>query len=451
MKRFAIAVASLGLAATILLPTVTQAATLDVPKTAWPACSTIQLTWCVSAVSIQAPGQAAQTLTWVPSGTALVTTTTSTTTSTTTTTPGSSTTTTAPPSTTTTTTPPSSLTSQGTTTFPGYWTSTTWPDSSLGFGGLYVQAKAANVFSNYMLFNVLPAIQDPSSNDVFVANAAGTNYTASLSPDDVITVSLETGTANAGVSMAIANNFSDTVGSDANGTNLTFSATPVPVGVANNTNQCTGETGVAVASTTELQVIVAPTNDPTSGFGVDGVSGDMYVESNGACSLSTPVWNAATSTMEWTVGAPHFLPDGATINQGFYQAMIPGADAGLLWGLTDINQAATALSISETSSGGSTNNVAVSSISVKNGNIIISSTGFNFSSPTFKLTKNPHYKAKTTISCVKRKNMKKVRGVLPKCPAGYKLVSTFKCVKGKSVKGVTGVSPRCPAGYKRKV
>lgn len=447
MKRFSIVLASLGLAATVLTPTVGQAATLAVPKTPWPVCSTIQLTWCVSAVSIQAPGQAAQNLTWVPAGTPSVTTTSSTTT----TLAGSSTTTTtAPTSSTTTTLPSSSPATQGTTTFPGYWTSASWPDSSLGFGGLYIQAMAANVFSNYMLFNVLPAIQDPSSNNVFIANATGTNNTASLSPDDIISVSLETGTADAGVSMAIANNFSDTVGSDANGTNLTFSATPVPVGVASNSNQCTGETGVAAAATTELQVIVAPTNDPTSGFGVDGVSGKMYVESNGACSLSTPVWNAATSTLQWTVAAPHFLPDGVTVNQGFYQAMIPGADAGLLWGLTNVNQAVSALAVSETSSGGATNNVAISSISVKGGNIIISSTGFNFSSPTFKLTKNPHYKTKTTISCIKGKTVKKVGGVLPKCPGGYKLIKRITCVRGKIVKAEAGVSPRCPAGYKRK-
>lgn len=309
---------------------------------------------------------------------------------------------------------------------------------------------AANEFSNYMLFNVLPAIQDSSSNNVYIADEAGTNVSASLSPDDIITVTLETGTAAAGVAVAIANNFSDTVASDANGTNLTFTATPVPVGVASATNQCVGETGVAVASITELQVIVAPTNDPTSGFGVDGVSGKMYVESNGSCSLSTPVWNAATSTLAWTVAAPHFLPDGVTINRGFYQAMIPGADAALLWGLTNVNQAASALSISETSSGGAANNAAVSSISVKNGNIIISSTGFNFSSPTFKLSKNRHYKTKSTISCVRGKMVRKVAGVLPRCPSGYRQLSSISCVRGKSIKKVTAVSPRCPVGFRRK-
>jgi hypothetical protein len=401
MKRFLLVTAGIALTAGILIPTTSQADTLVVPQAPWPVCSSVQLTWCVSAVSIQAPGQTVQNLTWVPSGTAA-------------------------PSMTTTATPTTpAITAEGSTEFSGFWSSSSWPDSGLGFGGLFVQAEAANQFSNYMLFNVLPAIQDPTSANVYVADAAGSEYPASLSPDDVITVSLETGNADAGVSMAIGNNFSDSVGSDANGTNLTFSATPVPVAIASSTSQCVGETGVAAAETTQLQVLVAPTNDPTSGFGVPGVSGKMYVESNGACALSSPVWNASSLTMQWTVGAPHFLPDGATINQGYYQAMIPGADATLLWGLTNINQAASALTVSETSPGQASNTVAISSVSVKNGNIIISSTGFDFSSPTFKVARNPKYNfhtvKKRTILCVRGKSRRRITAVHPTCPRGYRI------------------------------
>jgi hypothetical protein len=276
-----------------------------------------------------------------------------------------------------------------------------------------------------MLFNVLPAIQDPSSNDVFLADQAGSNYQASLSADDLITVSVETGDAQPGVSMVIGNNFADTVGTDANGNTLSFTASPVPVAVAADPSACVGESGVAATEATELQVIVAPTNDPTSGFGVDGVSGRMYVESNGACDLSTPVWDSSTSSLSWIVGAPHFLPDGSTVNQGLYQAMIPGSDAALLWGLTDVNDAASALTVSVTSSGGAGSQVAVSSVSVKGGNVIISSTGFDFSSPHFKVSKNPKFPWKSqpklkSIRCVRGTHSRTVRAVSPKCPAGYK-------------------------------
>lgn len=422
MKRVgSIVVASLvGL---LLMPAISQSSTLLVPKTPWPVCSSTIVEFCIESVSIQSPGQAVEQLTWVPSGNAAPSSSASSSTSTTTTTlPGSTTT-----PTTTTTVATSSTTSQSSTPLAGMWTDATWSangHAALGFSGLYVEANAANVFSNFMVFNVLPTLQDPASNDVFLADQSGSNYPASLSPDDIVTVSVETGNAQPGVTMAIGNNFSDIVSTDANGSVLTFSASPVPVAVASNTSQCVGESGVAAAQVTQLQAIVAPTNDPNAGFGVDGVSGRMYVESNGACVLSTPVWDATTQTLTWTVGAPHFLPDGTTINQGFYQAMIPGADATLLWGLTNINQAASALVVSETSSGGASSQIAESSVSVKGGNIIISATGFNFSSPKFKISKNPRYKHFTT---------KKPR--------------TITCERGKQVKKVTSPSPRCPRGF----
>ena len=422
MKRVgSIVVASLvGL---LLMPAISQSSTLLVPKTPWPVCSSTIVEFCIESVSIQSPGQAVEQLTWVPSGNAAPSSSASSSTSTTTTTlPGSTTT-----PTTTTTVATSPTTSQSSTPLAGMWTDATWSangHAALGFSGLYVEANAANVFSNFMVFNVLPTLQDPASNDVFLADQSGSNYPASLSPDDIVTVSVETGNAQPGVTMAIGNNFSDIVSTDANGSVLTFSASPVPVAVASNTSQCVGESGVAAAQVTQLQAIVAPTNDPNAGFGVDGVSGRMYVESNGACVLSTPVWDATTQTLTWTVGAPHFLPDGTTINQGFYQAMIPGADATLLWGLTNINQAASALVVSETSSGGASSQIAESSVSVKGGNIIISATGFNFSSPKFKISKNPRYKHFTT---------KKPR--------------TITCERGKQVKKVTSLSPRCPRGF----
>ena len=411
MKRVTLLVATCVVVALTYLPSSTSASTLLVPPSPWPVCSSTVDVFCVQSVSLQSPDEPAQTLTWVPSGSAAPTstgTTTTTTTSTTTTTLAGSAT-------------------ESTTALSGYWTDASWTasgDSSLGFGGLYVDAGAANEFSNYVLASVVPAIQDPTSDDVFLAVQSGSNYPASLNPSDLVTVSLETGNAEPGVSMAIGNNFSDTVGSDANGSTLSFTASPVPVAVASDTSACTGETGVAAAESTQLQVIVAPTNDPTSGFGVDGVSGRMYVESNGACELATPVWNPSTSSLSWVVAAPHFLPDGSTVNQGFYQALIPGSDATLLWGLTDVNAAASALSISETSSGGLASQVAVSSVSVKGGNIIISATGFNFSSPHFKISKNPRYPWKhqsrvKLLRCYKGSREQTVAALAPRCPAGY--------------------------------
>jgi hypothetical protein len=409
---------AIGLCVSILVPIVAEAATLNVPKTSWPVCSINRVTYCVESVSIQSPGGAVEQLIWTPSGTP--TSTSTTTTAPTTTTTALTTTTTAPTSTTTTT--PSTTPLAGTAELGGLWTDAAWVVNghhSLGFDGVFVDAKAANVFTNEMFIEVRPVLQDPSSNKVYSANQPGSNYQTSLSPDDLYKVVLRTGDALAGVSMAIGNNMSVAPGTDANGSTLTFTGSAVPVAVAKNTADCTGELGIAVANATELQLFVAETNDPMNGFGVDGVSGKLMVESNGACTLATPVWNSGSKSLTWTVAAPHFAVGGSSVNNGFYKALIPVADAALLWGLTNPSDAATALQISVTSDG-SSSSVATSSISVKAGNIIVSSTNFKFSKPTFKLSKNPRYKKKITIRCFRGKIVKRVVGYSPKCPSGYK-------------------------------
>lgn len=398
-----------------MTPSSLGAATLNVPKTAWPVCSSSIVTYCVTSVTLSSNGGPAQPLTWVPSGTA----------------PASSSgtaTTTSTPTPTTTSAGGSPVSVEGSTVLLGYWSDAAWasgPDEVLGYAGLYVDAEAANAFSNDMFFDVEPVIVDPASSVAYQADQSGTNYPTSLNASDVVTVSLETGAADTGVSMAIGDNMLISPGTDANGTTLTFTGNAVPVGIASDTSQCVDETGIAAADANQLEVFVAVTNDSFSGFGVDGVSGKMFVESNGVCTLSTPVWNTTSQSLSWNVAAPHFLADGSTVDVGFYQAIIPDADAALLWGLTTPSDAVTALEVSVTSSGGS-NSVAAGSISVKGGNIIVSSTGFHFSRPKFTVKRNPRYKGsafakkKTTIVCVKGKVLRRVRAYSPRCPKGFK-------------------------------
>jgi hypothetical protein len=146
----------------------------------------------------------------------------------------------------------------------------------------------------------------------------------------------------------------------------------------------------------------------------------MTVNTNGACLASTPVWSASSSTLTWTVAAPHFAPDGKTVNRGFYKASIPVNDAALLWGLTNPAQAAQALVISVTEDDGGPS-TAINSISVKGGKILIEASGFQYSKPTIKIKKNTKYKGfavKKTLTCVKTSKTIKYKGFV--CPTGYK-------------------------------
>jgi hypothetical protein len=316
----------------------------------------------------------------------------------------------------------------------GRWTSPLWNSlglGSLGYDGLFVDAKAANEFVNHVFIDVVPTLTN-KDNKVNLAGQPGNKaYAVSLDSDIVISVKVRTGDIETGVTVAVGvdTKVTSQVGRDF--TTLTVEGTAVTVPLAKTAADCTGETGKAKAMVRQFQTLIVVQND-TSGFGIDGTSGNMYVGSNGVCSLTTPTWNNEEKTFSWTTSAPHFAPDGVTVNKGFYKAVIPFKDAALLWGLTNPADAATALTVSiSTEEGGST--AAISVVSAKNGNIIIDISGFEFSRPTLKIGIKKGYKAsskkisslaapKYTITCARGATTKKVKGTKPVCPKGFKAV-----------------------------
>ena len=311
---------------------------------------------------------------------------------------------------------------------PGRWTSPDWQGlnlGSLGYDGLYIEAKSANEFTNILMIDVLPTLTGADKKVNLAGQVGNKAYATSLDPDIVISAKVRTGEMEPGVTVAVGVDVIVDGKNEGEYTSITITGTPVTVPLAAKAADCKGETGVSKANVRQFQAIVLPSNDDMSGFGVEGTSGDMYVGSNGVCELSTPVWSEDTKSFTWTTAAPHFAPDGVTVNRGFYKAIIPTADAAILWGMTNPNDAATALNVSVTTeAGGST--AAISKISVKNGKIIIDVSGFQFSRPKLKIGIKPGYKPskatapKSTITCVQGKSTKKITAVKPACPSGYK-------------------------------
>jgi len=314
----------------------------------------------------------------------------------------------------------------------GRWTTANWNKlglNSLGYDGLFVDAKAANEFVNHVFMDVNPTLDDATNKTTLAAQPGNKNYATNLDPDVTIAVKLRTGDIKTGVTVAVGVDTTVQQGQDGSGSYMVITGNPVSVAIAKQAADCTGEAGVAVANVRQFQTLIVVQND-TSGFGVDGTSGNMYVGSNGTCSLSTPIWNGDTKTFTWTTASPHFAADGQTQNKGFYKAVIPFQDAALLWGLTNPADAATALTVSvSTEAGGST--AAISVISAKAGNIVIDVSGFGYSKPRLSIAIKPHYKpskksitslpqAKITVTCVLGKTTKKLTAVAPVCPKGYK-------------------------------
>ena len=312
----------------------------------------------------------------------------------------------------------------------GRWTHSNWSGlglNSLGYDGLYIKSSALGEYQrSWLIADVLPIVAD-KENKVFLAGQPGNNkFAINLDADLSVSMKLRIGEMIPGVTVAIATGVTMKNQQTRDFNTFTITGSPVTVPLAAKTADCKGETGVAKANVRQLQLISLSQNDDQSGFGVPGTSGNMFVGSNGVCEISTPVWNEEDKTFTYRVAAPHFAPDGVTVNRGFYKAVIPTADAALLWGLTNPNDAASALEISLISEESGASNAFTKVISVKNGNIIIDIAGFEYSRPKFKIGIKAGYKSsrntakKTTITCIQGKTQKKITASKPVCPAGYK-------------------------------
>jgi hypothetical protein len=442
VKKFTIVVSMVALVGALITPTSANAA-LRVPKTSWPVCTTAAQDFCVESVSVSLNAGAAIPLTWVASGTATPVTAAPVapaapaTADTKTVAPAAADTKTAAPAPAAPVIPTPLATTEASPRagIDGRWTHENWAVNGLavyGYDGLYINAKTANEFVNWVMIDVLPVKVDATNKTSMAGQVGANTYQAPLDRNLFVSIKVRVGAFKNGVSVSIANDISVDATGDATRNTLLVEGSPVSTSLQASTKQCEGETGKATASTVQMLVIIVPANDDASGFGIDGISGEMSVASNGGCKLSTPVWNAETKSMVWTVAAPHFAPDGVTENIGFYKARIPAADAKLLWGLQNANDAATALEVSVTSDAGGTN-VGQKNITVKNNVIFINVTGFKYSQPKLTVMMNKNYKPGAASAAPAKK-------VAPK--------KVITCVKGKVTKKVSTAA--CPSGYKKK-
>lgn len=277
-------------------------------------------------------------------------------------------------------------------------------DTAVGYDGVYVRVGPANEFTDSMIIAIEPAGPGADGRVARVKDES-TGYVRSLNPDTSMRVSVRLGALIPAITVAVSNteqlgksNANKSIDSDGVPV-ITFQGAPVPVPIARSTRDCADETGVAAAKPYQLYALVVFENsrDP---FGIPGLSGDILISSNGACRLTSPTWSPQTLSFSFTASAPHFEPDGTTVNRGFYRAFIPTTDAGMLFGISDPKQAATALELQfQETEGGAVSvekRVAVQKERVVGGEvvraeqIVISYTNFEYSSPkmTVRVKKN---------------------------------------------------------------
>lgn len=333
------------------------------------------------------------------------------------------------------------------TTYSGRWTYAAFPFASRAFEGVYVKAAPANEFTDTMAVWVEPAGPDGTG---VIGRVQDTSITASkrvisLPADMGIKVTLRLGALVPAVTIAAASDVSvSTVRSDT-ATTWTWQALPTAVAQATSTADCASTTSVAAAKPNQMYAIVAFQNgrDP---YGVPGLSGNMLVSSNGTCRLSTPTWNDDTDSMDFVASAPHFAPDGTTLNTGFYRAVIPASDAGLLFGLGKVEEdvvdepvgteievedestvnsqglmsATKALTVELTDAGDGSTQSATRSVAFDGTNYVVSATGFTYSQKKVTMRKGTPPNAPKALKKVKLSRKKRT------------VTTTFTAAKGST-------------------
>lgn len=366
-------------ASTIGMGVVAPAAQAEerLPATDFRPCTSPVQFYCVDSVTFELDGFPAQTGVWVPTGQAIPQPT-----------PDDTSITPTPP--------PLQPTSSGATrTYPGRWSFEGFPVEAVGYDGIYVQVGPAGTGSDFAWVRMQPASARADGTVGMAVAAEGSTSPRNLDPTAKLTVNIRFGPLEPTANVMVANGSIKKSGGDG-ANSITFSGYPVDV-PQGNSQSCSGETGSASAIVKQMYAFIVFGNTRQS-FGYDGMTGNMSVSTNGTCLMTLPRYVAGTGEFIIETSAPHFAPDGVTVNRGFYNALIPLQDAALLFGISDPKEVRAVLEISVESEDGE--DVPVTkSISVRRGVISITVTGFEFSKPTItvkvkeKLWKKKYKKA----------------------------------------------------------
>ena len=144
-----------------------------------------------------------------------------------------------------------------------------------------------------------------------------------------------------------------------------------------------------------------------------------------------PKFSKSEGTLEYQVAAPHYGTDNSVF-KGSYDLVMRSDVARCIYGFSKAPINAT---LSVTSTDG-TPQVATTVIGERNGWLYLQAKNFEFSAPIIKAKLSQE--AEVTV-------------VAPTVPAKVSVKkSTITCSKGKEVKRIYGVKPKCPKGFKKK-
>lgn len=153
--------------------------------------------------------------------------------------------------------------------------------------------------------------------------------------------------------------------------------------------------------------------------------------------VSLPSWYPEDQSVGINLESPHLRADGSD-NYGAFNIVVPLDTAKCLWGV-DLSKTVTA-SVSANYGNSGVPEIVTTTTNVSNGNFNIKASGFHFSSPNFRVKLKQGNDAPPASGSTAE----------PKAESVIVKKSTITCTKGKQTKKVTSIKPKCPAGYKKK-
>jgi len=159
-------------------------------------------------------------------------------------------------------------------------------------------------------------------------------------------------------------------------------------------------------------------------------------------------------SLTYKVAGAHVGYDQSTVFKGTYDLAIRSEAIRCLYNFTS---APIKVTVSVTSSDGTSQNVATEAVQEKDGWLTLRARNFTFSAPTIRLklsqeaavapTKAPQ--TTTPLAPVPTAVTPATGMQVAVTPLPAKRTITITCTKGKTIKRVSGAAPKCPVGFKK--
>ena len=156
--------------------------------------------------------------------------------------------------------------------------------------------------------------------------------------------------------------------------------------------------------------------------------------------------------LTYKVAGAHVGYDQETVFKGTYDLAIRSEAVRCLYNFTS---APIKVTVSVTSSDGTSQNVATEAVQEKDGWLTLRARNFTFSAPTIRLKLSQEAAVAPVVKPAQPSAPTTKPATAPVATAPTSVMpsaakkSTIACVKGKTVKKVSGIAPKCPVGYKK--